>query len=400
VEQPLIRLVKALAQYERFPDTTDVHPAAVVRMHKLRESRIEGVREALKDVREAFTRWKEADNTQLPNLVYLEQWIAAISALLARSRTQRVSLESQQVYVSGQERRGGGETDARSYREVLEPMQRQKRALREALEGQRAGLGYAEALRIEEALRMREGELGELRTRHGEVEAAFGQMQRENEIMKTELAQLQDTCRLQRAQLLSDSSQGVGGGGGGEKEDRGEDVGEEGGGGEGQQKEVDGQHYAIRRIGYVGTENEDLVAGWNEEESRRISEIIQSNQDSSELWHSRYTQLCLAVQQEQTERAELEREQRRLQDKLEGFGVEREALHKGYQDQLVLLNDHLIKQGELIAAKDNDLSLLLSNRIKCQICSNWNSVKWLSKNGNGKTCQYGAHPSGYNFAKK
>ena len=125
---------------------------------------------------------------------------------------------------------------------------------------------------------------------------------------------------------------------------------------------------------------------------------LRASEQAAQHWHQQYLKLSQAAESSSASRAEIARAKEEIEARLQAFSEEKEALHRGYQEQLLLLNDHVIKQSEAIAAKDNELSLLLGIRVKCAVCNNWNTLPWLNSHGNGKVCQHGNHPSGVNYA--
>ena len=155
-------------------------------------------------------------------------------------------------------------------------------------------------------------------------------------------------------------------------------------------------HYTVK-VTLLG-EREDLSSKWEKEEKERVAKQVAEAERLAQHWHGQYLALAMEAESTANSRKEMAKAKEDLQSRLTAFQDEKEALHRGYQEQLLLLNDHVIKQSEAIAQKDNEISVLLGVRIKCATCQNWNTLAWLNSHGNGKQCQFGNHPSGVNYA--
>ena len=115
--------------------------------------------------------------------------------------------------------------------------------------------------------------------------------------------------------------------------------------------------------------------------SLTLVQVALANSKAKE-WHQRYLELASAAKAAEDERVRLEGRLSELQSQGQQWREDKDMLHKGYQEQLTLLNDHLLRQGELIALKDNELSVLQAHRVKCVTCGGWNTISWLVTHGN------------------
>lgn len=158
--------------------------------------------------------------------------------------------------------------------------------------------------------------------------------------------------------------------------------------------------WKVRRVPGAGTGDDDEVGfGGITRKTRQMWEArVTLSEAEAAKWHSMYVDLMRAAAQDKEERQSLQQQVTKTEQVLGSWNEEKDALHRGYQDQLLVLNDHLIKQTELISQKDNEITLLQSQRVRCVSCGGWNTVGWLLQNGGGKKCKYGNHPSGLNYA--
>jgi hypothetical protein len=365
------------------------------RLARLAEKRLETLREALKDAREAFASLREKDGSRQPSGSALENAVAAASAALAVVRARRGQLESATAEVRGQAREGPL-ASAASFAEQREKARQYLRRISDVSAA--PGVPYARALELE-------AESAQWATERAAREAALvaateagRKAKEEGETLRRELAVLQDVCRTQRGQLqrLAERAQSA--------PVVASDQSVDAASPEQQQQQPEQPQQVIPAEGSYAIQvtqlglREDLTPQWEEAERERVRAQVAKAELAAQHWHSQYLSLAMAAESSSASRAEVGRAKNELEHRLQAFSEEKEALHRGYQEQLLLLNDHVIKQSESIAAKDNELSLLAGMRVKCVVCGNWNTIGWLTAHGNGKVCQHGNHPSGVNYA--
>ena len=196
--QSVARALQALGGVAQW-SAGNAHALSGPRLARLAEKRLETLREALKDAREAFALLREKDGSRQPSGSAMENAVAAASAALAVVRAGRGRLESATADVRGQGREGPTASPASFARE-----RQMARTYLERLAVLTQGVPsvpYQRALQLEtesqEAARERQ-------TREAALSAAKDDAKRaneESELLKRELAMLQDVCRTQRGQL-------------------------------------------------------------------------------------------------------------------------------------------------------------------------------------------------------
>ena len=385
--QQVARALLALAGAAQWGRGT--HANSGPRLARLAEKRLEALREALKDAREALAQLREKDGSRQPSGSALENAVAAASAALAVVRARRAQLETATAEVRGQAREGPL-ASAAAFAEQREKARQFLRRI--SVVSANPGVPYERALELQAES---EQWAAERSAREAALARATEEGRRaaeEGEQLRRELALLQDVCRTQRGQLqrLTERAQSEpltqqqhSDGSSADRPSSAPGVPAEG-------------SYVVQ-VTQLGL-REDLTPQWEEAERERVRQQVARSEQAAQHWHSEYLRLAMAAETNSASRVEIGKAKAELETRLQAFSEEKEALHRGYQEQLLLLNDHVIKQSESIAAKDNELSLLAGMRVKCVVCGNWNTIGWLTAHGNGKVCQHGNHPSGVNYA--
>lgn len=388
-----------------------VHPSARPRLARRYETLLEALRDGYREARAAWSSFAQAEGAAAATTTMaavdkaLEGCIGSCGAALALARQRRSDQEAGRAFARGRTREGTGAL-ASGWSSETGRAASFLALLNASPAASAPSVPYAEALESAVALRDWQGTEARLREQCATLQAQLDAVTAEKERIAEQWARTTDLLRQQRAAMAKAEAATAMTSAAPPPVDAASPAPAPAASAapELEAHAVPEGSWRVRRVPGAGTGDDDddtSQALLLRDKTRALWEqrVARSEAEAAK-WQHAYSDLVAAAQRDRAERAALRDNVARTEAQLKSWNEDKDALHRGYQEQLLVLNDHLIKQTELISAKDNEITVLQNNRVRCVTCHGWNTVGWLMANGQGKRCQFGQHVSGLNYAPK